>query len=120
MYNNPYYIPGYYSSPIYGMMPNFRFPRGIGFMGRLGNSFSWIRGINWSNFLNGASKTLGVVNQTIPLVRQVGPIVNNMRSMFKLFSAFRDVTDNSGQKKASENTNTTNSSYDNNPTFFTP
>lgn len=52
-----------------------------------------LRGINWGGLLNGASKTLGVVNQAVPLVRQVGPMFNNMKSMLKIASVFKDETD---------------------------
>ena len=46
-----------------------------GLFGRIGNT---IKGINWSKILSGADKTLGVVNQTIPLVRQTKPLFSNM------------------------------------------
>ena len=65
---------------------------GLGLFGRLTNSF---RTFNWSNLLSGANKTLNVVNQTIPLVRQAGPMFNNMKSMLSLAKAFgRETTSN--------------------------
>ena len=39
------------------------------------------RGINWSSLLNNTSKTLGVVREAIPIVKEVGPMMNNMKSM---------------------------------------
>lgn len=64
---------------------------GIGFFGRITNS---LRTFNWSGLLNGASKTLNVVNQTIPLVRQAGPMFNNMKSMLRLAKVFGNETNN--------------------------
>ena len=43
-------------------------------------------GINWANLLSNTQKTLNIVNQAIPLVYQVKPIVNNARTMFKIAS----------------------------------
>ena len=39
---------------------------------------------NFSGFLDGAQKTLGLVNQTIPLIYQVKPIISNAKTMFKI------------------------------------
>ena len=129
MYNSPYFIPGYYAK-----VPVFNFMRGVvplsnslhsfGVMNRIGNGFSWFKNLNWGGIINGASKTLGFVNQTIPLVRQVGPMFNNMRSMIKILSLFREETipkksviNNSSQEKSSA---IDDRDYnDNGPTFFT-
>ena len=48
------------------------------------------RGINWSSLLNNTSKTLGVVREAIPIVKEVGPMMNNMKSMLKVASVFKD------------------------------
>lgn len=113
MYNQPYFIPGYYASrtPIMmrgamnstiGGMGNVMSgarvathsaSKGLGLFNRLGNSIRAIKGINWSGLITNTSKTLNVVNQAIPLVRQVGPMVNNMKSMLKVASLFKDETD---------------------------
>lgn len=105
MYNQPFYIPGYYSSTIPSMMRGASMmptraltgaataTKGAGLFGKLGNAFGALRAINWGGLINNTSKTLGIINQTIPLVRQVGPMVGNMRSMMKLASAFKDETD---------------------------
>lgn len=50
-------------------------------------------GFNFTSLLNGASKTLGVVKDAIPVVKEVGPMMNNMRSMLKIASVFKDETD---------------------------
>ena len=67
--------------------------RGIGLFGRLGNSLNAIKSINWSGIINNTSKTLGIINQSIPIVKQVGPMMHNMKSMLKIASIFKDETD---------------------------
>lgn len=93
---------------------------------------------NWNNLFNGFNKFLNVANQTIPLVRQVGPMVNNMKSVVRLASVFKDETDIPKKKNNSlnENYSTSNqnnyqnynqqsyqtnyyeNNYDNSPNFF--
>ena len=45
---------------------------------------SKLKGINWGGFLDGTGKTLGVINQAIPIVKQVKPIINNASTMFRI------------------------------------
>ena len=49
-----------------------------------GGFFSSFKGMNFSGVLDGAQKTLGLVNQTIPLIYQVKPIISNAKTMFKI------------------------------------
>ena len=65
-------------------------PRGI--LGKLGVLNNGIKGINWGGLLNNTSKTLGVINQAIPIVKQAGPMLNNMRSMVKLEKKYKNET----------------------------
>jgi len=166
MYNNPYFIPGYIGpNLVRGVGTNTLFngarnvatngllngtsrtlanslantTRGAGLLSRLGTGLSGIKSINWGGLINNTSKTLGIINQTIPLVRQVGPMVNNMRSMLKVASLFKDETDtpskpnyktktnnqkintntptNNHKEKISTN-NYTEQNYNEAPTFF--
>lgn len=78
-------------------------------------------GINWSTILTNTQKTLNIVNQTIPLVKQVGPVVNNAKTMFKVMNEFKKVETpkNNTSRTIEKIDNTTNSSINNNnPTFF--
>lgn len=59
------------------------------------------KNFNFGSFLDGTQKTLGVINQAIPIVYQVKPIFTNARTMFKIAdeinkptSNFTKVTDN--------------------------
>lgn len=45
---------------------------------------SLLKNIKWGSILDGTSKTLGVINQAIPVIYQVKPIVNNAKTMFKI------------------------------------
>lgn len=45
---------------------------------------SLLKNIKWSTLLDGTSKTLGVINQAIPVVYQVKPIIDNAKTMFKI------------------------------------
>jgi len=94
---------------------------------------------NFSNFLNGASKTLNVVNQAIPIFYQVRPIINNAKTMFRIMGAVKDdntpknniktqtdynnsSTINTNTKINSNNTHKLSTNYtsyqEENPTFF--
>ena len=44
------------------------------------------RGINWGSLLDSTQKTLGVINQAIPIVYQVKPIINNAKTMLRIVS----------------------------------
>lgn len=117
MYNQPFFMPGF--SPYMMAQPMTRgmmgaapllgragslgaaggATKGAGLIRSLGNGIAGLRSINWSGLINGTSKTLGVINQTIPLVKQVGPVMNNMKSMLRVASAFKDETDSSYRSK---------------------
>ena len=71
------------------------------------------RGINWSSLLNNTSKTLGVVREAIPIVKEVGPMMNNMKSMLKVASLFNDATTPSNNNSNTQNNNSTNNSSNN-------
>ncbi len=140
MYNQPFFIPGYYGSVMPGMIRSSlgraMAPGAVrgGIFSRLASTFGAIKNFNWSGLINNTSKTLGIINQGIPLVRQVGPMMNNMRSMMKIASIFKDETDtntkvinkknntnnysNTSEYNKNSQYNTQHLSYDNSPTFF--
>lgn len=82
----------------------------------IGNAASASK-FTFSGLLNGASKTLGVINQAIPVFYQVKPIWNNAKTMMRVVKGI-----NSNDTKNSIN-NTNNSiskkeEQSNAPTFF--
>lgn len=126
MYGNNFGYPfmgGMSTPPISGNMfnPMMQTPtRGIGSglrslfgLGRTSGGISSSgSGFSFANLLNGASKTLGVVKDAIPVVKEVGPMMNNMRSMLKIASVFKDETDTSQKKEV--NTSNSSSNMNNN------
>lgn len=93
-------------------------------------------GITFSGILNGASKTLGVINQAIPIFYQIKPIWNNAKTMLRVAKAMTssssDAVAVNSSNNANTDTNNTNESTnkispdnykesfknDNEPTFF--
>lgn len=78
-------------------------------------------GFSFSGLLNGASKTLGVINQAIPVFYQIKPIWNNAKTMFRVAKAMNEPdSSNSRIVKEVKNDVKTNktSSNNNEPTFF--
>lgn len=84
-------------------------------------------GINFSTILNGAQRTLGLVNQAIPIIKEAAPMMRNAKTMFKVMNEFKKIdapsssnTNNNVNSNASKELNEKNSyntSY-NGPTFF--
>lgn len=117
-----------YYSPYFGYAPYTTAPASKGILSSI---VGGVKGVNWSGLLSNVQKTLGIVNQAIPMVKQVSPIVNNAKTMFKIMNEFKKVdtpakTDNVAQNMQSSNTNievtnndiTDNNQYDSGPTFF--
>ena len=88
MYNNPF---------NYGMStPNFTgIRRGLFNLSR----------INWGTLLSNTQKTLGIINQTIPIIYQIKPIVSNAKTMFKIASSLKSSSSDNNDKKISNNSN---------------
>ena len=86
-------------------MPYNVAPRGL-----FSNMF---RGISFSSILNGAQRTLNVVNQAIPVVKEIRPMIKNTKTMFKVMNEFKkddDITPTTPKES--------NYEYTNGPTFF--
>ena len=75
---------------------------------------SFTKGINWSNLLDGTQKTLGVINQVIPIVYQVKPIISNARTMFKI----ADELKSPGTSKTNTSAKVTSTTNTNKPIFY--
>ena len=81
-YYNPYFTVMPYT-PTLGSMASTTGSKGL-----LSSLFS---GGKISSFINGTQKTLSVINQAIPLVKQVSPVVKNAKTMFKVMNEFKKV-----------------------------
>ena len=53
--------------------------------------------INWSSLLSNAQKTLGLVNQAIPLYYQVKPVFKNLRALGKIGKEFTKISGSDNQ-----------------------
>lgn len=112
-----------YYNPYIGMYPYTASPATTGLVSRaLGTS-----GIKWSSILSGTQKVLGIANQAIPVIKQVKPVVNNAKTMFRVMNEFKkvDVPTTSTNSTVDtenevENLEVENTSYQNQngPTFF--
>ena len=112
-------------NPYYYVMPTATSGLGRGLFGD-----ALRNGINWSSILNGAQRTLGLVNQAIPLVKQAAPMVRNAKTMFKVMNEFKKVetpasannnsapTDTTAPDMPSSNNENIQMTSDGGPTFF--
>ncbi len=81
------------------------------------------RGINWNNILNNTQRTLGIINQAIPIVYQVKPLLSNARTLFRVASAINS-NDDERSEVVNDNNYSSNVSYEeekkdsNGPIFF--
>lgn len=60
------------------------------YSGLLGKGLSLTKSINWTALLDGTQKTLGVINQAIPIVYQVKPILGNAKTLFKIANVMNE------------------------------
>lgn len=56
----------------------------------LTRSLQLIKNIKWGAILEGTQKTLGVVNQAIPIAYQVKPMINNAKTLFKIANVINE------------------------------
>ena len=81
------------------MMPGMAIPASnaatLGSAAKAGSSI--FSKINWSSLLSNAQKTLGVVNQAIPLYYQVKPVFKNLKALGKIGKEFTKISENHNQ-----------------------
>ena len=118
MYGNNFYNPYMYSN----FMNTTNTAASLGKAGGIGSLF---KKFSLSGFLSGASKTLNVVNQAIPIYYQVKPMITNAKTIFKVMNAVKspDVKQSNNHSYSYNHNNkasSSNTAYssDGNPTFF--
>lgn len=120
MYGNNFYNPYMYSS----FMNTANTASSLGKAGGIGSLF---KKFSLSSFLSGASKTLNVVNQAIPIYYQVKPMITNAKTMFRVMNAVKSSdnkqtynTKNSPQQYQKQSTSSPKvaTPTEGNPTFF--
>lgn len=91
--------------------------------GLLSKGLGLTKSINWATFLDGTQKTLGVINQAIPIVYQVKPIIGNAKTLFKIANVMNEspqttqVTQNS-QPSSTINSSSSQLAKNNSPIFY--
>lgn len=123
---NPYITPTFGINPTFNIPANQTLANGL-LRGNVGRGATGLlsrlrSNINWSGIITNTGKTLDVINRAIPIVKQAGPMFNNMKTMFKLASAFKDesgtnqkeVKDSSKKEVSKEE----EKNYNEEPVFF--
>lgn len=106
-----YYNPYFFSNPYISAAPK------VGLFSKLfgGN-------LSFGSILTGTQKTLNIVNQAIPLVKQAGPVLNNAKTMFRVMNEFKKVDTPIPTEQTKETTdvasNVIETNNENGPTFF--
>ena len=102
-----------FGNPYYYTFPTTMTPQKIGLFSRLfGNA-----GTSIGSFIDGTQKVLNIANQTIPLVKQIKPVVGNAKTMFKVLNEFKKNNKKEVIKKEPIQ-EVISSNYDNGPKFF--
>ena len=81
-----------------------------------GTGLSAFKRVNWSNILNNTQKTLNVINQAIPIIYQVKPLVSNARTLFRIADAVNEPETNN--IPSNNNYQTTNQQEKSNLQFY--
>ena len=94
-------------------MYNYPYPK-VGLFSKFGNI---AKGFSFSSFLDGTQKTLGVINQAIPIVYQVKPMFRNAKTMFRIAD---ELSKPSSEESVATTTNTSsnNDVRSNKPVFY--
>ena len=79
---------------------------------------SFIKTIKWGEFLDGTQKTLNVINQAIPVVYQVKPIMNNAKTLFKIANIMKTPTSQNENTIQNTNSIVNNNNSSNSPIFY--
>lgn len=91
------------------MFPNQMMRPGL--IGKL----SSLKNLNWTGILDGTQKTLGIINQAIPIVYQVKPIIDNAKTMFRIANVIKEPSEDVFVENASANNTNENT---NKPIFY--
>lgn len=104
MYNNPYIYQNFVKPSLISRLLGKTSSLGLG------------KTINFGNILSNTQKSLGIINQAIPIVKEVKPLVNNAKSVFKIASLLND--NNSNKNNKITNSSNINSIKNNNKPIF--
>ena len=84
----------------------------------LGKGLNLFKSIKWGTILDGTQKTLGVINQAIPVIYQVKPLVSNAKSLFKIVGAINNTDNKNTTTTNNTETDTKSETITNKPVFY--
>ncbi len=113
-----------YYNPYLGFYPYVSAPAKTGIFSSLFKSGK----LSLGSIVAGTQKTLGVINQAIPVIKQVSPVMKNAKTMFKVMNEFKKADTPKNTKEKIKHSNKTNETIerseiheeinDGGPTFF--
>lgn len=62
-----------------------------------------LKNLKWSELLDNTGKTLGVINQAIPVIYQAKPILTNAKTLFKIVGSINNKSTNNNKEKRENN-----------------
>ena len=80
----------------------------------LTRSLNFIKTIKWGSILDGTGKTLGVINQAIPVIYQIKPLFGSAKTLLKITN---EIGNSSTIENKKDPVKETESSH-NSPIFF--
>ena len=92
----------------------------VGTQGLFSGLKNLTKGVTLTGFLDGAQKTLGVINQAIPIVHQVGPMITNAKTIFKIADVINtpEKTYNNSSDAGNNNVKIVSTPSQNKPIFY--
>lgn len=85
---------------------------------------SGFNGLSLGRVIGGISKTLNIVNQALPLYKEIRPIINNASGILQIFKGFNrpdtkiTVSEKNSTTKSTMEAKVINNNSLNTPTFF--
>lgn len=76
--------------------------------------------IKLSSILSGTNKALNFVNQTIPVIKQIKPMVRNAKTMFSVVNQFKKIDEPKKETAKSDNLYSNNKTIINKSTINQP
>ena len=73
---------------------------------------------SWNNILNNTQRTLGIINQAIPLIYQVRPLVTNARTLFRVANAINEKDEISNEESLNYTNSYKEEKDSNGPIFY--
>lgn len=67
------------------------------------NNLQQIKKIDWTKLLDGTQKTLNIINQAIPIIYQIKPIIENAKTFINIANVLNEKDEEEEIKKTNDN-----------------